>query len=139
MYRIVFTSRASRHFRQEDIASLRKHAASANEREGLTGLFLFDGSRFLLALEGPEIPLLKVMNKIYADDRHHDIVFILSEPAREREFPSWAMSQVLTDQGKNGVDFLETVKREVARVSNVSVKAHFIGFASLARATRTWV
>lgn len=139
MYRVVFTSRASRQFGREDVESLRQHAASANEREGLTGLFLFDGSRFLLALEGPEIPLLKVMNKIYADERHYDIIFILSEPARERQFPHWAMSQTITAQEDGGTDLLERVKQEVARVSNVSVKAHFIGFASLARTTRTWI
>ena len=139
MHRIVFTSRASQALTREDIEKLREHAAAANEREKMTGLFLFDGSRFLLALEGPEVPLLKLMRKIYADKRHYDIVFILSEKAQTRQFPHWAMSQTFSFDENDRLDLLEQVKRELSMVSNVEVKAHFFGFTALARTTRTWV
>lgn len=54
MYRVVFTSRASSNFSRAEIKALCEAAAVRNEENGITGLFLSDGSRFLQVMEGEE-------------------------------------------------------------------------------------
>lgn len=136
MYRIVFTSRATSNFTRADIADLCEAAAARNEASGLTGLFLFDGSRFLQAIEGEEAGVNNLMARVARDPRHHDIVIASSKTIERREFHDWSMSQPLYGVGDDPDDYVGRIKNDLRGVSDSELNALFIGFAFLARNAR---
>lgn len=136
MYRIVFTSRASRNFTREEIKELCEAAAVRNRINGITGLFMFDGSRFLQALEGDEASVVALMKRIATNPKHFDLIIVSSAKIDQREFSTWSMSQPLYGIGDDAVDYVARIKNDLRGVSDDKVKALFIGFAYLAKNAR---
>lgn len=136
MFRIVFTSRASSNFSRAEIKALCEAAAVRNEANGITGLFLSDGSRFLQVIEGEEEDVDDLMRRIARNPRHHDIIIVSSRRIERREFHNRTMSQPLYGIGDDPGDYVERIKDELKNVSDDHLRAMFIGFAFLARNAR---
>ncbi|VXC98364.1 BLUF domain-containing protein [Sphingomonas sp. 8AM] len=111
-------------------------AAVRNEVNGITGLFLSDGSRFLQVIEGEGEDLDDLMRRIVRNPRHHDIIIVSSHRIEHREFHNRTMSQPLYGVGDDPDDYVERIKEELREVSDDHLKAMFIGFAYLARNAR---
>ncbi|MEH3046170.1 BLUF domain-containing protein [Sphingomonas adhaesiva] len=135
LFRIIYTSRASRFFESAEMRELCHVAAANNRRNGLTGLLLYDGVRFLQALEGDHDNVISVMRRIADDKRHYDMTYAYRDRAPHREFPEWSMDAPF-ELGDDAQVFLEKVKSDVELVSDASLKALFIGFARLASSGR---
>ena len=129
MFRIIYASRASRPLPAAEVALLCEVATDRNLADGITGLFLFDGLRFLQAIEGERPAVEATMARIARDDRHHEIDYVQRVDVAAREFARWSM-QVPSD--RTGATFLETIKEDVAQVRDPYLRAQFIGFAKLA-------
>lgn len=136
MYRVVFTSRATANFSRQEVKELCDRAAARNQMAGITGLFLFDGTRFLQALEGDEIAVVALMKRIAENSRHFNMDIIWSHKIERREFHEWSMSQALYGVGDDPRHYLDTIKEELKGVSSIPLKALFIGFASMAKSAR---
>ncbi|SFM92736.1 EAL domain, c-di-GMP-specific phosphodiesterase class I (or its enzymatically inactive variant) [Izhakiella capsodis] len=68
--------------------------ASANKTNALfdvTGILLFNGTHFFQVLEGPEKAVIEIYNRIYEDERHHNIVELMRDYAPERRFGNLGM------------------------------------------------
>lgn len=77
-----------------DMASILSISLAKNQRLGITGLLLFDGTHFLHTIEGPKAETSSIFVAILEDSRHVDVVpFGISE-IRERMFPEWAMKLI---------------------------------------------
>jgi hypothetical protein len=63
-----------------------------NARDGVTGLLLFNGKRFLQLLEGAPAKVQMVYDRIESDPRHFAIVKLSERQIEEREFGGWAMA-----------------------------------------------
>ena len=129
MFRIIYASRASRHWEAADVAALSAVTMSRNAADGITGLLLFDGLRFLQAIEGERGTVEATMARIARDGRHHEIAYVQRIDVAAREFPRWSM-QLPSD--RTGSTFLDTIKTDVSRVRDPYMRAQFIGFAKLA-------
>ncbi len=129
MYRIIYASRVARPLAAMEVTLLCEVATHRNLADGITGLFLFDGLRFLQALEGERPAVEATMARIARDDRHHEIDYVQRIAVAAREFPRWSM-QMPSD--RTGTTFLETIKADVAQVRDPYLRAQFIGFAKLA-------
>lgn len=88
---IVYVSRAADHLSAVDLEAILAVAQSRNVRDGVTGLLLYDGDCFLQYLEGPSEAVGVIYDGISADERHHDVVTLVDEPADERCFADWSM------------------------------------------------
>lgn len=62
-----------------------------NRRDGITGTLICRGDMYLQLIEGPDAAIAATYARIAADDRHVDIVLLLSRPVTDRLFPHWAM------------------------------------------------
>lgn len=131
MYQIVYLSRATRIFSDEAVQQLCKKSFDANFAHGVTGLLLFDGNRFIQALEGERDAVDNVMRRIVADRRHDSIVFLSDGLVETRQFGNWSMDYKRADEGCCSEGFLGKVKADVADVRDPALQAAFIGFASL--------
>ena len=135
MFRIIYTSRASRAFDRAEMRQLCDLSTKRNTEDDVTGLFLYDGIRFLQALEGKQSVVEAAMSRIENDERHYDIVFMHKAAIDAREFPSWSMDTPLNPDDV-AEEFVEKVKADVSAVTDPSMRAMFIGLAKLAATSR---
>jgi hypothetical protein len=97
-----------------------------NARDGLTGLLLVGGRRFLQVLEGPEAALETAFARIRTDERHFAVVELCSRSIEQRSFPAWSMGYEEEPQA-----LLPQVERLTSAVTDPSLKAQLISFAEL--------
>ncbi len=115
------------------IRSIMAVAQTLNRADGITGLLLSDGTRYLQAIEGPEAALRACFTRIRHDTRHYDIVTVSDEAIERRQFGEWSMRHRHRPLAGGNDDFRRDVMNDVAAVTDVRLKAMFIGFAALSR------
>lgn len=132
MLQITYHSRAEAAFADGDFANLLAQCQRRNRRDSITGLLLFDGFRFLQAIEGPHELVEVCMTRIANDARHTAVHVHSRKHIADREFGSFAMASNLPDTSKPD-RFLGEVKRLVQDVTSPSLQALFIGFVVMRR------
>jgi hypothetical protein len=136
---IIYISRAKQNFTSSDLADLRDLADARNRSEDITGLLLFDGTRFIQALEGDAAAVQAVMNRIAKDSRHDNISYFKPITTDCRQFKSWATEYQNSEGTCDGRGFINRVMKHVEDVQCDSIKAAFIGFAALSLSRRLTV
>jgi hypothetical protein len=125
---------SSRHPQMSDseIDRILSSARLHNKRNGITGLLMFNGHRFLQHLEGPAEAVEETYQRISADPRHRGVVLLSRVEAQFRAFSSWSMAFERIDSA-----LPERRNSLVAQVQALVEKAdpkianHFIGYAKL--------
>ncbi len=109
------------------VADILSVSQSNNRRDGLTGLLIFDGQRFLQYIEGPEDRVRARIAKIRADWRHHALVILSERTTDRRQFGGWDMAGHVVGRG-------ETLAQCVARQTggcDAEVADELVGFAQI--------
>jgi len=94
---ITYVSQAQRPFTQDDLAKLLAHSRVRNEQDDISGCLVYrynedvERGNFLQVLEGPEVAIDDVWNRISADNRHHTIIVIDEGEVDDRMFSNWSM------------------------------------------------
>ncbi|MGY8563292.1 BLUF domain-containing protein [Paracidovorax citrulli] len=94
----AYASQASDGLSDDKIDRLSRDAASFNTIAGVTGLLLFDGSRFLQYLEGPEDGIETVYSRIRYASSHRDLVELAQGRVSRRRFPYWSMRWIPVEE-----------------------------------------
>jgi hypothetical protein len=76
------------------ILDILDRARSANERDAVTGVLVFDRRWFLQCLEGTREQLTAKFLAISADPRHSGVTLLLFDDIDERVFDDWTMAAV---------------------------------------------
>ncbi|PJL58769.1 BLUF domain-containing protein [Stenotrophomonas maltophilia] len=95
---IAYVSEASRNLTAERLQQLVAEAVLFNESVDVTGTLLFDGSRFLQYLEGPESGVNAAYARILAASSHSGMVELNRGRLGRRQFPHWRMNCVRVDE-----------------------------------------
>lgn len=127
MEQIVYISTARV---EPDAATLDNILATSrrnNRRDGLTGLLVVGGRRFLQVLEGPRELCEAAYARIRADDRHFALVQLSRKPISQRSFGDWDMGfeRARSDSLIDSIDAL------TAQVDDPMLQAQFRSFAEL--------
>ena len=64
-----------------------------NTREDITGALALPDGKFVQCLEGAELSLNRVMDRIRADARHENVAVLGEWPIEARLFRGWAMAR----------------------------------------------
>ena len=88
---VVYRSRAVTPLLDQDLRGLMRTAQSRNRREAITGVVLYDNSRFFQWREGPVEGVARVMDSICSDPRHTDLEILTRRSAATRRFQDWDM------------------------------------------------
>ena len=88
---VVYRSTAARPLSPAELHDLTLTAQVRNDREGITGLLLYDAGRFFQWLEGPPGAINHVMRSIHRDKRHRDIEVLRVQTAQDRAFGAWSL------------------------------------------------
>ena len=94
MYQLVYISAFGLNVRPADIDDILAASRLNNERDGITGMLIADGQRFLQVLEGDRQLVLDAFRRIEADDRHFGILTLSRRDLRRREFGAWEMAYI---------------------------------------------
>lgn len=101
MHSLVYRSVANESFSVPQIYSMLSKAKDYNTEHGITGCLLYHNNHFLQLLEGEEIHVQHLFERISKDQRHQDITILEREITKERVFGNWSMA--FHDYGQNGL------------------------------------
>ena len=96
---LTYTSRARFDLAAEDLAAIQHEARNLNALDGITGLLVFDGSRFLQIIEGAEDAIDTLVGRLRRDTRHSAFEIRDSQFVERRSFPDWSMELVHVSAG----------------------------------------
>lgn len=114
---LTYTSRASLDLTDEDLAAIHQTARHLNALDGIGGLLLFDGSRFLQIVEGAEDAIDNLVARLRMDPRHSAFEVRDEHYVERRSFPDWSMELVRVSAG------FRSAKDEVAAILPAAVAA----------------
>ena len=94
---IAYISEASASLHGTLLDTLVSDASRFNMLAGVTGVLLFDGSRFLQYFEGPDDGVAAVYERVLQARSHHDIVELSRGRVAQRFFPFWGMRRLTVE------------------------------------------
>jgi FAD-dependent sensor of blue light len=133
MLQITYISTARPELPAEAIDQILAASRRNNHADGITGLLLYDGYRFLQALEGEPQRVRRTFERITADPRHRAIVTLGSYEVTARSFGDWSMAsqRVGIASGNTVTELVDSLTEEVA---DLNMQALFRSFARLRQA-----
>lgn len=96
---LAYTSRARLDLTSGDLAAILKTARHLNALDDITGLLVFDGTRFLQIIEGSEDAIDNLVARLRADPRHSAFEIRDERLVEGRFFPDWSMELVSVSAG----------------------------------------
>jgi hypothetical protein len=107
---LTYTSRARLDLTDEDLGAIHQTARHLNALDGISGLLLFDGSRFLQIVEGSEEAIDNLVGRLRMDPRHSAFEVRDERYVERPSFEDWSMKLVRVSAGYAGA------KEEVATI-----------------------
>jgi len=114
-----------------DVEQILLASRANNARAQVTGLLIFDGKRFLQALEGPVESVETTFSRIAVDPRHRALVRLSSRAVESREFGNWSMGSHLTGPLVGNGNLLDHVDAMTDSLSDANMRETFRGFARI--------
>ena len=96
---LTYTSRARLDLSARDLGDIHEAARHLNALDGVTGLLLFDGVRFLQIIEGSEEAIDSLVERLRRDPRHSAFEIRDERIVAARSFPNWSMELVRVSDG----------------------------------------
>ena len=133
MLQITYISTARPELPADAIDQILAASRRNNHADGITGLLLYDGYRFLQALEGEQQRVERAFDRIKTDLRHRAIVMLSSYEVTARSFGDWSMAsqRVGIASGNTVAELVDSLTEDVA---DANMQALFRSFARLRQA-----
>ncbi|QJU60314.1 BLUF domain-containing protein [Sphingomonas sp. AP4-R1] len=128
MLQLLYISSVTRAASDELVGEILTTSRRNNAAAGVTGLLLYDGKRFLQALEGSETAVSTTYERIKRDTRHRGIVLLSSKIVETRSFGEWSMAAEKIAQAA-GTTIPVLVDQLTARVADANTREIIRGFA----------
>lgn len=107
---LTYTSRARLDLSDEDLAAIHQSARHLNALDGISGLLIFDGARFLQIVEGAEDAIDNLVGRLRMDPRHSAFEIRDERYVDRRSFPDWSMELGRVSAGyRNAMDEVATM------------------------------
>ncbi|WP_117882302.1 BLUF domain-containing protein [Aureibaculum luteum] len=91
MFQLTYVSKSKSEMNFTDLNNILEVAKTNNSTLNITGCLVYHNSRFVQILEGEEIEVLQLYEKIKADERHQDVTLLWENNAK-RYFGEWNMA-----------------------------------------------
>jgi hypothetical protein len=88
---LVYASRATTPFTEAELGALLAASRRNNMRAGISGMLLYKGGRFLQVLEGADVAVAALYERIARDGRHQEAVVLVRESIEQRQFAESSM------------------------------------------------
>ena len=91
---LTYTSLASLDLTAADLEDIHRTAVELNALDGITGMLVFNGTRFLQVIEGADTAVDELMERLRRDRRHSAVEVRDERRITTRSFPDWSMELV---------------------------------------------
>jgi hypothetical protein len=91
IWNITYLSTETQPFSRSQLFDLLARSRAFNTRADITGLLLYKQTHFMQVLEGPRGAVEDLYRKIRTDERHFDVITLISERILKRSFHGWSM------------------------------------------------
>jgi len=88
---LTYTSLARLDLDIADLENIHRSARELNALDGITGLLVFNGNRFLQIIEGAQSAIDDLVERLRNDPRHTAFEIRDERTVAERSFPDWSM------------------------------------------------
>ena len=92
MFCLIYRSVAKSSLKVSDVQNMLKKARTNNKQLGITGCLLYYHGEFIQYLEGNQVKVLELFDKIKKDKRHTNVELISYGERDSREFEKWEMA-----------------------------------------------
>tara|TARA_R110000850_G_scaffold125759_9_gene244381 strand:+ start:278 stop:724 length:447 start_codon:yes stop_codon:yes gene_type:complete len=93
--RLIYRSKTSWDVLTNDLLrNLAQRSASNNRELDITGLLVLSDETFLQVLEGPDIAVNMIFNRIIRDELHSEVTLLSYDQTANRSFEDWSMRVV---------------------------------------------
>ncbi len=113
LYEILYVSTLSEGQPLSAVASIAGYARHHNQLSGITGLLVFDGQRFGQQLEGPELEVRALLDRIRKDPRHVYVEVLHDAPLAARRFQNFSLG-FSTLEDETALERLESLRGPAA-------------------------
>jgi hypothetical protein len=96
---VTYTSLARLDLTDGDLSDIHQTARHLNALDGVTGLLLFDGRRFMQIIEGAEEAIDALVERLRRDPRHSAFEIRDERAVAGRSFPDWSMELLRVSAG----------------------------------------
>jgi len=91
MKRLIYSSTSSENVDFKVVGEILTHAVKRNKEKGITGMMVYDGKHFLQCIEGDEMMIDELWQKLTEDTRRHSLHINGTELDDKRLFREWNM------------------------------------------------
>jgi hypothetical protein len=96
---LTYTSLARLDLADGELHDIHREARQLNALDGISGLLVFDGARFLQIVEGAPDAIDSLVERLRRDSRHSAFEIRDERDVAERSFPDWSMELVRVSAG----------------------------------------
>ncbi|ATE64444.1 BLUF domain-containing protein [Rhizorhabdus dicambivorans] len=131
LHQIIYISTARPSLILSDVEDILRASRRNNERARVTGLLIFDGKRFLQALEGSMEDVEATFSRIAVDPRHRALVRLSGRAVEGREFGDWSMGSHLVGPVTGKGDMVGHVDAMTEGLTDPNMRETLRGFARI--------
>lgn len=119
LHHIIYQSTAVTDLSGSELGRLLHQSQVHNQAADVTGVLLYDGTRFLQVLEGEKGAIEAIFARILVDCRHTDVEILANGPAEQRQFNSWSMG--LMNYGPTADSAIYDARRALLQVNDAAL------------------
>ena len=120
MYYLIYISTAVNLTSQKELADILVKSRTNNTANNITGILLYSQGTFIQALEGDAEIVTETYNKIEKDNRHKNLITLITGTSNQRVFADWSMAYISVDPDKmNELEgYINPLKKELFKGSD---------------------
>jgi len=103
LVRMIYVSTVANRTDSGAVQKILTSAQENNTKHDLTGLLVFNSKHYLQVIEGSRKAVNALLGKLFADDRHTDMLVMGMEQVHQRAFPDWAMEFLPADSASRQI------------------------------------
>jgi len=119
---LTYTSLASFDLISSDLEEIHRTALRRNALDGVTGLLVFNGLRFLQIVEGDDVAVDELVERLRRDPRHSSLEVRAESRIDRRSFPDWSME--LVKVSASYFEAKETIRAHIPSTVDEGVREH---------------
>lgn len=131
LLQLTYISTARPALLMSDVEQILQTSRQRNATDAVTGLLIFDGKRFLQALEGSFEAVEATFSRIALDPRHRAMVKLSSRHVDVREFGTWSMGSHLIGPVTGTGGMVDHVDAMTESLTDPNVRENLRGFARI--------
>ena len=114
MFYLIYVSSAVKLMSDDELIALLEQSREKNLDLGVTGMLLYKSGNFMQMLEGEKDTVLGLYETIRRDDRHRNVINIIGDAIKHRNFEHWSMGFYNMDKIRDLRNFSDYIDQNLS-------------------------